>query len=318
MNKKIFAFAAVATLALGTPNLHAQELLAPPSLLDMIRQNEANAYRQVHQTDVSTNNSGSIPQNFNNFPNLSDGKPLEITYRKIHEGKAITISRANEAMLWVQEIDLSKGASLDSSLEVISYNEETGEPQFKKKSITETLSSLSEKPFSLINGQFFNPKTQPSELSFGLKQNDTVRTAGADNRSSSKNILRVNGQIAEIVPYSWENLNSSTGNFAMVNFTMNNKSYTDRAIGRTYMCLKNPDANNRSSKILTFVATDMTEIEIEREILKNGCTEASTSQLDSSGSSRLWYNDNFIFGTGHKGEADKRKIPHYITFHDAK
>lgn len=204
MNKKIFAFAAVATLALGTPNLHAQELLAPPSLLDVIQQNEANAYQQAHQTDVSTNNSGSISQNFNNFPNLSDGKSLEITYRKIHEGKAITISRANEAMLWVQEIDLSKGASLDSSLEVISYNEETGEPQFKKKSITETLSSLSEKPFSLINGQFFNPKTQPSELSFGLKQNDTVRTAGADNRSSSKNILRVNGQTAEIVPYSWK------------------------------------------------------------------------------------------------------------------
>ena len=101
MNKKIFAFAAVATLALGTPNLHAQELLAPPSLLDVIQQNEANAYQQAHQTDVSTNNSGSISQNFNNSPNPSDGKPLEITYRKIHEGKAITISRANEAMLWV-------------------------------------------------------------------------------------------------------------------------------------------------------------------------------------------------------------------------
>ncbi len=122
MNKKIFAFAAVATLAFGTPNLYAQELLAPPSLLDVIQQNEANAYQQAHQADTSTN-SGATSQNVNNFSNISEGKPLEITYRKIHEGKAITISRANESKLWVQENDLTKGASLDTSLEVNTYNQ---------------------------------------------------------------------------------------------------------------------------------------------------------------------------------------------------
>ncbi len=144
-----------------------------------------------------------------------------------------------------------------------------------------------------------------------------IRSAGADNRSSAKNILRINGQTAEIVPYSWKNLRDS-GDFAMVNLTMANKSYSQENIGRAYMCLKNPNNQNQSSTLLVFTATDMTEIEIEREILRQGCTAKSTSQLDSSGSTRLWFDGNYIFGANHKGELDKRTIPHSIVFFDAK
>lgn len=162
----------------------------------------------------------------------------------------------------------------------MSYNPVTGEPQYKKKSITETLASLGSVPKSLINGQFFSSVTQPSEISFGLKQGDIVRSAGADNRSYPKNILRISGQTAEIVPYSWNNLNDSKSYFAMVNLTIDNKRFENEKIGRTYMCLQNPNANNRSSKILTFVATDISESELEAEILNWGCTRKSTSQLD--------------------------------------
>ena len=158
----------------------------------------------------------------------------------------------------------------------------------------------------------------PSEISFGLKQGELMRSAGADNRNFSKNILRINGDKAEIVPHSWKNFENFPGHFAMANLTINNKRYANESIGRTYMCLKNPDKNNSSSTILSFVATDMTEADAEKELLKWGCTRASSSQLDGSGSSRIWYQDNFVFGAGHKGEPDKRKIPHYILFYDAK
>lgn len=99
---------------------------------------------------------------------------------------------------------------------------------------------------------------------------------------------------------------------------MSNKSYSHENIGRSYICLKNPDASNSSHILLTFTATDMTEAEIEREILRQGCTAKSTSQLDSSGSTRLWFNGNYVFGANHKGEPDKRTIPHSVVFYDAK
>lgn len=303
MNKKILAFIVIFSLFF-VENISAQIVeLRPPTLEETLRQNEENAIKNANSIIVTKN------------PTV---KEIDLTYRKIHSGSAITLYRANEAMLWVQEIDLSRGASVDSVLEVVSYNSETGEPQYKKKNITDTLSSLEKQPFSLINGQFFNPRTQPSELSFGLKQGDIIRTAGADNRNSRKNILKINGETAQIVPHSWENLRDAEGNFAMVNLTMANRSYPTENIGRTYMCLKNPDKNNTSSIILTFVATDMTENLIEREILKHGCKVNSTSQLDSSGSSRMWFDGNYIFGAAHKGEPDRRIIPHSIVFYDAK
>lgn len=162
MNKKILAFIVIFSLFF-VENISAQIVeLRPPTLEETLRQNEENAIKNANSIVVTKN------------PTV---KEIDLTYRKIHSGSAITLYRANEAMLWVQEIDLSKGASVDSALEVVSYNSETGEPQYKKKNITDTLSSLEKQPFSLINGQFFNPRTQPSELSFGLKHGDIIRTA---------------------------------------------------------------------------------------------------------------------------------------------
>jgi hypothetical protein len=92
-----------------------------------------------------------------------------------------------------------------------------------------------------------------------------VRTAGADNRDESKNILIVSSGSARIVPYSWENLRDAPGYFAMVSFAIDQPHHRDEAIGRTYICLKNPNAQNESSTLLIFTALAMSETNIEKE-----------------------------------------------------
>lgn len=95
--KKIFKkiFTASVILAILAPMTQAQEmLLKPPSLDDVMKQNEQRALEQA--------------KNINTTPSKDEEKAVELTYRKIFEGKAINMWRANEAMLWVQEIDLKK------------------------------------------------------------------------------------------------------------------------------------------------------------------------------------------------------------------
>lgn len=253
-------------------------MLRPPSLIEVMEQNEKFAREQAEK-----------------IPPVEVPKNIELTYYSVYSGSSISIKKSYEVPLWIQEVSLDKGARVESIQEAISYNEKTGEPQFIKRSISETLRTLPIAPTSLINGQFFNPRTNPSELSFGLKSDGIVRTAGADNRNERKNILHVTGGIAEVLPYSWKNLEKTNGNFAMVNLTTEQNHYKNELIGRTYMCLKNPDKFNRSSTILVFIAQAMNKTLIEKEILRHGCTRKSTSQLDSSGSTRLYFQGNFIF-----------------------
>jgi len=251
-------------------------------------------------------------------PTTPIGVVKNLTYTLIGEGKAVKMYRANEENLWMQEVRLAEGAYLGSVLDVRSYNPETGEPQFAKKTLPQIRSEVRGSPFSLINGQFFNPRTDPTELSFGLKSAGVIRSAGADNGTSKKNILIVGEKSAQIVPYSWENLRDADGDFAIVNLTLDTNHYADSNIGRTYICIKNPDAQNRGDTLLIFTALSMNERNMRNEIIRQGCSAASAAKLDSSGSSMLWYNNEMIYGVAHKGDPDKRRIPHAITIYDAR
>ena len=95
-----------------------------------------------------------------------------------------------------------------------------------------------------------------------------VRTAGADNRNESKNILIIENKKAKIIPYSWENLRDAPGYFAMVNLSLGTSHYRDESIGRTYICLKNPNTQSESSTILIFTAISITEPVIENELIR--------------------------------------------------
>lgn len=280
--------------------LTSAEMLRPPSLMDVMKKNEEFALQKA-----KVNN-----QTFSESEKFS--------YYSVFQGNAIEIKKAHESPLWIQTIHLDKGAFVNSYQHVISYNAQTGEPQFQKTSISEVISSLPHHPAIIINGQFFNPKTQPSELSFWLKSNGIIRSAGADNRKEKKNILHINNHIAEIIPYSWKSLNNTQWDFAIVNLTLDNPKYKNEQIGRTYICLPYPNKENQSSTLLIFIAQTMTEPRIEKEIFSHGCTKKSTSKLDSSGSTRLYFGWNFIFWNNHKWDADKRKIPNHILFFDVK
>jgi hypothetical protein len=60
---------------------------------------------------------------------------------------------------------------MESILTQSGYDGSTGEPLFAKKKLSEAITSLGKSPFSLINGQFFDPRRESTPLSFGVKVN---------------------------------------------------------------------------------------------------------------------------------------------------
>lgn len=99
--------------------------------------------------------------------------------------------------------------------------------------------------------------------------NGEIRTVGADNGTRIKNILIINRHGAEIKPYkSWEDLRDADADFAMVNFSLVQPHYRNANIGRTYMCIKNPNETNQGNTLLVFTAESMNERNMENELIR--------------------------------------------------
>lgn len=283
---------------------YAAAMLTPPPLTSVIAQNEQQLLKRLKAEESlakPTEKPAITQKTFDFYP--------------VYTGSSITIKKAHGANFWIQEVDLAKWARVESVLDPKGFNPKTGEPQFQKKNISETLAMLPIKPTSLINWQFFNPKTNPTELSFGLKVNGEIRSAGADNGREKKNILIINKDYAEVLPYSWENLRDSKGDFALVNLAMSESHYPKEYLGRTYTCLKDP-VEDRSSKLLIFIAEAIQEKPIQEEMIRQGCNIQTSSKLDSSGSTRFWFSGAASYGNSHNWEPDRRKIPHSIVFYE--
>ena len=284
------------------PSLYAIELV-PPKLTEVMKSNERRQKIILRKSNVT-------------LPITSSREDIW-SYHTLQTSKSITISRYDSIELWVQEVDLTKGWYIKSILTLGWYDEISGEPLFARKKLSEVKSGLDDSPFSIINGQFFDPKRSITPLSFGVKVDGVVRTAWADNRDESKNILILEKNIARIVPYSWVNLRDAPWYLALVNLTLGKSHYPNEPIGRTYICLKDPDSKNQSSRLMIFTATSITEATIESELIRWGCTKSSSSKLDSSWSTRLWVWWEYIFGKSHKWDPDYRSIPHSIALYDS-
>ena len=282
------------------------EMLAPPKLGQVMKENEKLQRLQRVQSRFKKT-SITLPT-----PSIRS-----LSYQTLLSGKSVTLTKYDALDLWVQEVNLNKWWKLESILTLGGYDEVNGEPLFEKKKLNEVLSSLPKKPFSIINGQFFDPKKTITPLSFWVKVDGVVRTAGSDNRNESKNILILEEGRARIVPYSWENLRDAPGYMAIVNLSLAKSHYKNENIGRTYICLKNPNSSNESSDLLIFTAVAIDEPTIENELIRWGCTRESSSKLDSSGSTRLLINGEYIYGNSHGGNPDYRKIPHSLAIYDA-
>lgn len=249
---KIFAIFSAIFLSVSVASAQS---LTPPSLLDAMKRNEAiiqESFEEKKQTENAEKNTTISPQF---TPALAEN----YIYDEIYSGPAMIIKKARNSEFYIQEINFASGARVSSALEVASYNSETGEPQFIKKSISDARNSFLLSPTSIINGQFFSTTRQPSELSFSLKSDGIIRTAGADDRGESKNILRITDSYAEILPYSWKNLENTTGSFAIGNLTTKVSKYKNENIGRTYICTPNVNSRGQSEKILVFTAQAISE-----------------------------------------------------------
>jgi hypothetical protein len=204
-----------------------------------------------------------------------------------------------------------------SILDFDRYDSMSGEPLFRKSSLTEQWKNTKNNPFSIINGQFFDPRKSATPLSFWLKVNNTILTAGADNRDEAKNIFTLKNGMAQILPYSWDNFQNQTGDFAMVNLSLSQKHYHDEIIGRTYICIPHVENNTPGKEVLIFTALAAHEWSVEARLIDWWCRAENSTKLDSSGSSRLALSgDEYIYGHSHRGIPDYRKIPHAIAIYD--
>lgn len=297
----------ILTLALvcAFPLSATAQTLRPPSLIDTLEFNE-NAFK----------NRMNLREKIA-LKRLEEQKAnLPLTYTPILTGSAIIAYKYDTVDIWVQEVDLAKGARIDSIINQYGYDNDLAEPLFAKRSLKDQVNSLVSTPFSVINGQFFNPGREATTLSFGLKTQGNVMTAGADNGTKRKNIFSIAGTTASVLPYSWENLNNESASFALVNLTTATPHYSNESLGRTYICIANPDINNSSSKFLIWTAVAANELTIESEMYRWGCTASSVAKLDSSGSTRLYLGGKYYYGNAHKGVPDYRTTPHAIVIYD--
>ncbi len=233
-------------------------------------------------------------------------------YIRIAESPSMEFYESRLKDIYMVKVNLTHSIQVVSLGTPIEWDESTGEPLYPKKSLKE-LKNDSQLPIMLaINGQFFDPKKNPTPLSFGLKEGWQVHTAWADNRSESKKIITFGSWYAQILNYSWENLRDTSGNFAFVSLSLDTPHFPLEDIGRTYICLKNPNSENISDKVLIFFTRSLSEYSAERILLTEGCTRNSSIKLDSSGSSQIVFWDIIISGNSHKGYPDNRKIPHAI------
>lgn len=304
MLKKILLTTISLLFILSSLDIYASSILAPPNLQNVMKENEKLVKQNLKKKKWQTS-TWTVTK-----------KPITYTYQTLIAGDAVRISRYNEVELWVQEVDLSRGATLTSMLTQSGYDSSSWEPLFVKKKISEALVGLDTKPFSLINWQFFDPAREYTPLSFGVKEWATVRTAWADNRDESKNILIIDSTGASLLPYSWENLRDASGSLALVNLTLDESHHRTESIGRTYICLQNMNSQNQSSTLLIFTALAMSETDIEKEFPRWWCSRNAVAKLDASGSSRLWVGGEYIYGKSHQWDPDYRKIPHYLAVWD--
>ncbi len=238
-------------------------------------------------------------------------------YAKIASSRSMEFYESRLKDIYLTKIDLRKWLRIASLWSPLEWDIDTGEPLYPKKTLRELKMEASLPIILAINGQFFDPKRNPTPLSFGLKEWWEVRTAWADNRNESKKVITFGSWYAQILPYSWENLVEARGDFAFISLSLDTPNFPLEDIGRTYICLKNPNDQNISNQILVFFTRSLSEYSAERILLSEWCTRNSSIKLDSSGSSQMIFDHIIISGNSHKGYPDDRKIPHAIGFSES-
>ncbi len=240
-----------------------------------------------------------------------------IEWKMIKKWKAIEVFENSESQVFVQKIDLSSGATIATVFEFNSYDASSGEPLYTRFSPRDEIKSLSKRPSTYINGQFFDPKRTYTPFSFGFKLQNTVLTAGADNRGEAKNIFSYSNGLARIIPYSWEAFRAEKADFALVNLSVaNNQADDNKYMGRTYICIVQPDALGYSKTLMTFSFLQATDAYAQEIVSSWWCEPKYTSKLDSSGSSVFGIGNTHYAGYSPRGKPDYRKIPQIITFYD--
>lgn len=147
-------------ISLGYSSVSAADIVvAPPALQSVMQKNERYDRLQILRDKRA-------PRTQSGSTNATGSTDIPLTYRTLQSLPSITISRANEADLWIQELDLTKGARLSSTLTLGGYDPENGEPLFQKKNLKDILTEQGTPPTSIINGQFFDPQKELTPLSF--------------------------------------------------------------------------------------------------------------------------------------------------------
>ncbi len=220
---------------------------------------------------------------------------------------------------YVQEIDLSEGAYITLKQGTNSIgNTNNPSPAFRRKTLNWYWQNKASNTVAATNCQFFNLDGDLTDevdafLSFPIKDNSTVISAGSHNNQESGNKLKfgidITSQQAWIASYNYDgnNYNTASNNLlsplVIVGFHPTNvDKWKYFSTGRTMVGIKDSDGDGKKEKvyIITGKGTQFTI----KDILEDdfGCTDVM--MLDGSGSSQMTFN-----GTEYFPSSDDRTIP---------
>ena len=146
------------------------------------------------------------------------------------------------------------------------------------------------KIFAFVNGQFFNPKNNPTSLSFPLKSEWKIINNYIDNKITKKTFVIDKDNNAKI--FFWYNekyLKNENNKEVIVAFTPNLSARWDDAIWRTYVWLKS------EKHVIFFIARNKTQTQMNSILYKYWIKQKNIIMMDWWASSQFAFSKDWNF-----------------------
>jgi hypothetical protein len=245
---------------------------------------------------------------FSNYPSKPPGYTLK------QSGSNTRLYQKDGYDLYVQVIDIKGGARAV-------FNQVGSNNAFTKFNLSDHWSKVPG-AFSVVNGQFFDLSKNPTTLSFGVKNNGTILTTGADQQSYPKRVLNITtGVGAYTSVYTPSSLSNTSVSTMIVGLDPSYPKSSTSYIGRTYMCASGRPGTSTLEWLVILSAKNLPQSNALAEINVWDCRSAGPVMMDGSGSTKLRTSniamEGWAIGTSFGvGSSDSRAIPQVMAVYN--
>lgn len=200
----------------------------------------------------------------------------------------IRVYQKGTAQIYAQIVDIKGGGKVRFS-QIVSSN--VGNKTFTRKTLDQWWTNYTGSKNTMINGQFFDHRVNPTPLSFGVRANSSLLTYGNSTETVTKKQVEFFDNTGVFVT-PWNNTRLNGGSPAqniIVGLDPSVNKSSEWSIGRTYVCSKaNPVSPTSPSQWFIIIsAQGSTQSEMLANTNAWGCGAGSIVMFDGSGSSQI-------------------------------